>query len=201
MGGERIDLLEWLPILVVLVLGAISPGPSLAVLLRNTLEGGARRGVACGAGHGIGFGIYAFIAVSGIAVVKASGYARPIEVLGGIFLLFLAAQGLRAKSSEPAHTDSQRQGFVEGFLIAFLNPKILAFQLAVFSQFIQPDFTVLERALVAGTALVIDGAWYIAVATVIGGTRLLDLLREREDALSKLMAVILGCYGIWILLA
>ncbi|MDP6233261.1 MAG: LysE family transporter, partial [Candidatus Poseidoniaceae archaeon] len=47
----------------VFVIGAISPGPSLAVVLRNTLAGGRRRGVACALGHGLGFGAYAMIAV------------------------------------------------------------------------------------------------------------------------------------------
>ena len=78
------DMAALAPIVVVLCLGAISPGPSLAVLLRNTMEGGKTRGVACGVGHGIGFGIYAFIAVSGIAQLKASasGAAEVLEIVG-----------------------------------------------------------------------------------------------------------------------
>ncbi len=49
---------------LVCVMGAMSPGPSLAVVLRNTISGGRTQGVMTGIGHGIGFGIYAFIAVS-----------------------------------------------------------------------------------------------------------------------------------------
>ena len=47
-------------------LGATSPGPSLIVVLRNTLIGGRRQGVACAVGHGVGFGIYAGSAVFGL---------------------------------------------------------------------------------------------------------------------------------------
>ena len=96
------DLAALVPIIVVLCLGAISPGPSLAVLLRNTMEGGKTRGVACGVGHGIGFGIYAFIAVSGIAQLKAraGGAAEILEIVGGLFLLLLAALMLRGSSDE-----------------------------------------------------------------------------------------------------
>ena len=50
---------------LVCVMGAMSPGPSLAVVLRNTISGGRTQGVMTGIGHGIGFGIYAFIAVMG----------------------------------------------------------------------------------------------------------------------------------------
>ena len=35
-------------------MGAISPGPSLAVVLRNTISGGRTQGVMTGIGHGIG---------------------------------------------------------------------------------------------------------------------------------------------------
>ncbi|MCH2637954.1 MAG: LysE family translocator, partial [Candidatus Thalassarchaeum sp.] len=135
------DFAALAPIIVVLCLGAMSPGPSLAVLIRNTMEGGKRRGVACGLGHWIGFGIYAFIAVSGIAQLKAraGGAAEILEIVGGLFLLLLAALMLRGSSDEVEHQTSERRGFAEGFLIAFLNPKILAFLLAVFSQFVQPD--------------------------------------------------------------
>ena len=51
------------------VLGATSPGPSLMVVLRNTLIGGRKQGVACALGHGLGFGLYAGSAVFGLIVL------------------------------------------------------------------------------------------------------------------------------------
>ena len=196
------DFAALAPIIVVLCLGAMSPGPSLAVLIRNTMEGGKRRGVACGLGHGIGFGIYAFIAVSGIAQLKAraGGAAVILEIVGGLFLLLLAALMLRGSSDEVEHQTSERRGFAEGFLIAFLNPKILAFLLAVFSQFVQPDFTFGERAMVAGIAMFIDGGWYILVALVISGTPLLVKLEENGRKVEMTMGCVLAGLAVWILL-
>ena len=66
------DALAWEVILaagVVFVLGATSPGPSLMVVLRNTMIGGRRQGVMCALGHGLGFGIYAGMAVFGLIVL------------------------------------------------------------------------------------------------------------------------------------
>ena len=196
------DLTALAPIIIVLCLGAISPGPSLAVLLRNTMEGGKTRGVACGVGHGIGFGIYAFIAVSGIAQLKASagGAAEVLEIVGGLFLLLLAVLMLRGSSDEGEHQSSGRRGFTEGFLIAFLNPKILAFLLAVFSQFVQPDFTWGDRTIVACIAMFIDGGWYVLVALVISGTPLLVKLQENARKVELTMGCLLAGLGVWILL-
>jgi len=196
------DMAALAPIVVVLCLGAISPGPSLAVLLRNTMEGGKIRGVACGVGHGIGFGIYAFIAISGIAHLKAnaSGAAEVLEIVGGLFLLVLAMLMFRGSSDEVADQSSGRRGFAEGFLIAFLNPKILAFLIAVFSQFVQPDFTWGERAMVACIAMFIDGGWYVLVALVISGTPLLVKLQDNARMVELTMGCLLAGLGVWILL-
>jgi threonine/homoserine/homoserine lactone efflux protein len=210
-----LDFAALVPIVLILCMGAISPGPSLAVLLRNTIEGGRGRGVACAIGHGIGFGIYAFVAISGISELKAAGGGQvttALEVAGAGFLLWLAYLMLRAREGnilEDANeqTDdlssnarlAERQGFVEGFLIAFLNPKILAFQMAVFSQFLQPDFTWMERGIVATIAMCIDGGWYLLVALVITGTPLLVALQDNRDIVEKAMGALLAVLALWIL--
>jgi threonine/homoserine/homoserine lactone efflux protein len=196
------DLAALAPIVIILSLGAVSPGPSLAILIRNTIDGGKKRGVACGIGHGIGFGIYAFIAVTGIAQLKdsTSGAADIMEVIGGLFLLFLAGLMLRGSTEEKTHQSSGRRGFTEGFLIAFLNPKILAFLLAIFSQFVQPDFTWGERGMIACIAMCIDGGWYVLVALTISGTTLLTKIEENARQVELVMGCLLAGIGVWILL-
>tara|TARA_Y100000817_G_C16793958_1_gene516471 strand:- start:97 stop:690 length:594 start_codon:yes stop_codon:yes gene_type:complete len=191
-----------LPILVVLVLGAMSPGPSLVVLLRNTMEGGKARGVSCGIGHGIGFGIYAFVAIAGIAQLKASASnaATLLEITGGIFLLFLAAMMFKGSDEESVHKRSTRRGFTEGFLIAFLNPKILVFLIAIFSQFVQPEFTWVERLTIAVIAMLIDGGWYVLVSLLISETKALSKLQQHARGFEMTMATVLMCLGIWIIL-
>ena len=196
------DFAALAPIVAVLVVGAISPGPSLAILIRNTLEGGKKRGVACGVGHGIGFGIYAFIAIAGIAQLKASasGAAELLEIIGGLFLLLLAVLMIRGSDGENEHQKSGRRGFTEGFMIAFLNPKILAFLIAIFSQFVQPDFTWGERALVACIAMCIDGGWYVLVALIISGTPLMVFIQENARKVELTMGILLAGLGVWIVL-
>ena len=196
------EIVALAPILVVLVLGAMSPGPSLAVLLRNTMEGGKAQGVSCGIGHGIGFGIYAFVAIVGISQLKASAteIALFLESAGGLFLLFLAAMMFKGSEDAIEHKYPTRRGFSEGFLIAFLNPKILVFLIAIFSQFIQPDFTWSERLIIAGIALLIDGGWYVLVALIISETPILSILKEHARGFEITMAAVLAGLGIWILL-
>ena len=81
----------WLALAMVFTLGAMSPGPSLAVVLRNTISGGRKQGIATGIGHGIGFGIYAFTAALGLATALSvhSGVEVLLKWGGTLILLWL----------------------------------------------------------------------------------------------------------------
>ena len=74
----------------VFFLGAISPGPSLIVVLRNTMLGGRKQGVACAVGHGIGFGIYAISAVFGLVILLDNNpqIFQILQYIGIVLLLF-----------------------------------------------------------------------------------------------------------------
>ena len=196
------ELVALAPIVAALCLGAMSPGPSLVVLLRNTREGGRSRGLACGVGHGIGFSIYAFAAVSGIVFLKqnASESSRWLEILGGIFLLFLSIMMFRQNVPKISHErHSKARGFSEGFLVAFLNPKILAFLVAIFSQFVQPDFTMMDRLLIAGIAMLTDGGWYVLVALLVSGTKFTKIIEDHGRKIDLTLAILLAIYGLAIL--
>jgi len=55
----------------------------------------------------------------------------------------------------------------DGFMIVFLNPKIAFFFIALFSQFIHPESSLLTRMIYGFTALVIDAGWYLLVVWLI----------------------------------
>ena len=156
------DAAAWLSIAAVCITGAASPGPSLAVVVRNTVRGGRLEGVLTGLGHGIGVGIYAFGAVVGISAIVANtpGLQRAIEVAGALFLLWMGVTTLRhaGEASAEAGGVAGRRGFVEGFLVSFLNPKIAVFFLALLGSFLPPEAVLSERAGVAALAVALGCA-------------------------------------------
>jgi threonine/homoserine/homoserine lactone efflux protein len=170
------ELSSWISIAAVCATGAASPGPSLAVVVRNTVAGGRTRGVLTGLGHGIGVGIYAFGAVVGVSALVASNehLGRGIETAGALYLLWMGIQTLRHAGqgdlSGEGHGRPGMQGFSEGFMIAFLNPKIAVFFLALLGSFLPVDAGAEERAGVAGLAMCIDGLWYMFAAVMLAGS-------------------------------
>ena len=181
------------PIAVVCMMGAISPGPSLAVVVRNTISGGRREGVMTSLGHGIGFGIYALIAVIGMSTLLTNDKAFQALQWGGAGLLILL--GIMMIKSEPKseneYENSGRRGFTEGFMMAFLNPKILVFLTAVFSQFLWEGITLREQIVVGAMGGIIDGVWYVLVALALAGTPLLDGLRKNAAVVDRGIGTVL----------
>ena len=189
------DFTALLGVSFVCAMGAMSPGPSLAVVLRNTISGGRTQGVMTGVGHGIGFGIYAMLAVTGLSAILIADESK-FELLqwsGAIVLLWLSYNMLTYQplDNKEEHENSGRRGFVEGFMIAFLNPKILVFLVAVFSQFLDPQMTDMDRFLMALIAGLIDTVWYVLVAVFLSGTVIIDKLRANSTLIDRMIGSVL----------
>ncbi len=196
---------SWLALTLALVLGAMSPGPSLALVLRNTIRGGRRHGMLTGLGHGIGFGVYAFATAAGLSLALTAH--RSIEAIlhwGCVtLLLWLGFTFIRQATVGPEHEGelehydpAGREGFMQGFLVALLNPKIIAWMLAIYTPFIKPGAPLHTSLTMSLLATCTDASWYITVAAVLSGTGTIRSLRRHahivHGALGALMLLFAG---------
>ena len=195
----------WAALAIVFALGAMSPGPSLAVVLRNTMTGGRSQGIYTGIGHGIGFGIYAFLAALGIATaLSANEHVEQALRWGGVvILLWLGTTFLRHAMAERGdeqdqaeqHAPSDRIGFIQGFSIALLNPKIMAWMLALYSPFIEADFPMETLIGMGLLGMSIDGAWYVTVATVLTTGDRAERLKSNAHLIDGAMGVLMFLFA------
>jgi len=194
----------WLTIVSICLLGAMSPGPSLAVVLRQTLSGGRETGLIAAITHGLGIGLYALLCISGIAVmVTASPMLFTTLQWGGAgYLVWLGINGLRARVTPHAtltHPPTTGSAARDGFLVVFLNPKVAIFFVALFSQVIGSETTWLEKLAYASTAMFIDMAWYMIVAWSFSNPRWLTRLQGNVVWLERAFGVILIALAIRLL--
>ncbi|RJU83863.1 MAG: LysE family translocator [Candidatus Poseidoniales archaeon] len=183
-------------------LGAISPGPSVMVVIRNTIIGGRSQGVACAIGHGIGFGIYAGSAVFGLIVLLENAPdAFLILQLIGVGLLVWYGYLMwnddvdLGESKEIDKTQVRRQGFIEGFSIAFFNPKIALFLVAILAQVLEPGMGMGTKLVIGLLGMSIDMGWYLIVALVLTGTGAVDWLRLRGRLIYRITAIALWIFA------
>ena len=184
---------------VMFILGATSPGPSLAVVLRNTMIGGRSRGLACAVGHGIGFGFYAISVVFGLVALMENNpnLFTLMQILGGLFLLYLGVEIIRSEEKEIVHSEGKREGFVEGFFIAFLNPKIAVFMLAVLSSVLDPSMSSDTKWIIAGMGMTIDTVWYVLVALVLSNSSMLTKIEKNQRLLNLMTGVLMIGLAMW----
>ena len=186
----------WLTVVTICLLGAMSPGPSLAVVLQQTLRGGRRNGMVSAVTHGLGIGLYALLCISGIAVLITTTPSLfvTLQWAGAAYLLWLGIKGLlsKARSDESLKdTPTTSSAARDGFLVVFLNPKVAVFFIALFSQVIGSDTGTLEKLLYAATALFIDMGWYLLVAWSFSNPRWLRRLQSNVVWLERVFGIVL----------
>lgn len=189
-------LSTWLTVVTICILGAMSPGPSLALVLKHTLGGGRRNGMITGICHGLGVGVYAMLTVFGLAaVITASPLLfHSLQWAGAFYLAWLGVQGLMAKprNIESGSTaTSAATAARNGFLMAFLNPKGAVFFIALFSQVVSVDTSLIAKMGYALTATLIDMSWYILVAWLFSRPQWLAWLQRNTVWIDRIFGVIL----------
>ena len=200
-------LSSWLSLFAICILGAISPGPSLAAVMKSTLQGSRLHGLITAVSHAAGIGIYAFLVAAGLAVVitETPWLFKIFSYTGAAYLAWLGYQAITGSSSafasqqQSGKTLSYSQAALDGFLISFLNPKIAVFFLALFSQFVTPDSTLTTKLLMALLATLCDGVWYCVIASVAGHEKVLPALRSRASLVNKLCGALLLAVALKIL--
>jgi len=192
------ELTAWLSLVTLCILGAMTPGPSLAMVLKHTVAGGRLNGVVTSIMHGLGVSLYAVLTVLGMAVIikETPWLFNLIKYAGAGFLLWLAFKAFTANSSlSNIHQSNQsvslKQSAWQGFMIAFLNPKLAIFFLALFSQFIDAQANWQQKALMVATVGGIDTLWYCLIAAILSHSLLLDRLRNHIHWVEKATGVAL----------
>ena len=169
---------EWMLLLFACLAGAASPGPSLALLIRSVIIDGRTAGVIFSIAHGAGILMYACLVVTGLETILLNS-PRTLFILqaaGCGFLFWVAFKMIVGNRMDtPEGNDSQPQSkssqpifkhALDGFLIVFFNPKIGAFFLAIFSQFLTEHQDIETKAGVVSIAWIVDTTWYLFVAQV-----------------------------------
>nr|WP_298377716.1 LysE family translocator [uncultured Halomonas sp.] len=191
------SLTLWLSLAAICAMGAMSPGPSLAMVLRHTLGGGRAPGMVAALSHALGVGFYALLTVWGLGavIVHQPLLFTLITWSGAAYLAWLGVKALRAGRqgvlSTGAMTTSATLAARDGMLVALANPKLILFFVALLSQFVSADMDALAKALIVITAASIDAGWYVLVAIALSHSRLLPWLQHRAHWINRVTGVLL----------
>jgi threonine/homoserine/homoserine lactone efflux protein len=200
------SLEAWLSLALLCLLGAMTPGPSLAVVLGSTLRGGRPAGLAAALAHGLAVGLYALLTVAGLAALVAASprLFALMQLAAAAYLFYLARTALRHRSGvsptdeRPVAGQTHGSAARDGFMIAFLNPKLAVFMLALFAPFTTADQGLGAKAVLVLTIGGIDALWYSSVVLVLVGSGLLTVLERNALYVERVFALLLLALGLFV---
>ena len=189
------DLILISQIIIVCLLGAMSPGPSMVVVINNAIAKSRVNGIIAAIAHGIGITIYALFAVLGIGLIiqTSSLIFNGLQILSIFFLFYLGVQSLRDTDEidfEDAPVKSGFTSFTQGFVISILNPKIFVWFVAIYSQFMSVDNNLILNATLVITAGVVDTVWYILLVYLVTSGMVFGLIKKNYRMIEKIIGVL-----------
>jgi threonine/homoserine/homoserine lactone efflux protein len=171
----------------------ILPGMDMAFVMASALADGRRAGLAAVAGLVVGGLIHVAMSALGIGLllVAAPRLFNASLVAGALYIAWIGVslwRGASALGEVGAATASRPRPAVFGRAVAtcLLNPKAYVFMLAVFPQFLRPEYgsvvaqSLVLAAITAGTQALVYGAVAVAAA------RVRTLLRTNAHAQQRL---------------
>jgi threonine/homoserine/homoserine lactone efflux protein len=148
----------WLAFTIACVVLTIIPGPSVMLVIAQSLTRGKSAAMMCILGDVVGGFVLTALSLAGVGAILAASAVlfQIVKWAGVLYLAWLgysqirdARRGEGSVEVEPAGLNSSHWGsFWAGTVTAILNPKAIIFYLAFFAQFIDPDGDWLSQLVV-----------------------------------------------------
>lgn len=192
---------EWSVLAAACMAGAVSPGPSMALVMLHASQS-LRGGLACAWAHALGVGVYAALAVTGLAWLLDSQMwlQAALSIAAALWLLRMAYLLFRNASDRVPEAQRPFGAMRDGLSMGLVNPKVAIFFAAIFTAVLPDNPTWLAAGIAVVTAVVIDGLWYSVLSLVLQEPQLNAFLRRQLAVMSRLSAgvlLLLGVYLLW----
>ena len=185
------------------ILITIIPGPTVTLIIANSLTHGTRAGLLNVAGTQLGLLIMLGVLLVGLSsIIATMGFWFDwVRIAGAVYLVWIGWKLLRANSGfgEVGKTPKPRGGFfLQGFLVLMSNPKALLWFGAFIPQFVDPNGNYVGQIVILGltamaTAALTDGAY-----AVLGGRAGHFMSAQRIRLAQRLSGLFLIGGGVWL---
>ena len=191
-------------VFIVCLLGAMSPGPSMAVVIHNAIFKGRYNGILTSIGHGLGIAIYATFAVLGLGLIIETNIIifNSLKILSIIFLIFIGMKSILNKEKlnlEKKDVKEKTISFLQGFSISILNPKILVWFIAIYSQFMSVNNGLIFNIYLVLIAGIVDAFWYIFLTLAVTTASTLTFFQTKILLIKKIQGFLFVAIGLVLL--
>lgn len=174
-----------------------TPGPTNIVILSTVQKFGTKKAMEYTYGATIAFGLLLVIsALLNITLITIMPKILiGMQIIGSFYMLYLAYQIYKIDKSKP--TVNQSATFMSGFIMQFLNPKVLVFTMTAIPSFILPHY--FTKSAMTISVIVITLIGFLAFATwVLFGAIFKEFLQKNKKTVNILMALSLAYAGVMV---
>jgi RhtB (resistance to homoserine/threonine) family protein len=195
---------------LIALLGAMSPGPDFAVVVKNCLRGQFKDGCWTSFGVATALLVHVTYCILGVAWIL---YELPflfhlIRFIGAAYLFYLGVMMFREKFTDDKASDlaetvhpRKHNPFLTGFLTNLLNPKATLFILSLFTQFIDPSMHFWEKAVLGSEIAVITFFWFVLLSYMVTHHYLQKHFARFQTIITKTMGCVLCLLALYVILA
>jgi threonine/homoserine/homoserine lactone efflux protein len=184
------------------VVVTLTPGPGTATIVRVAARDGRRAATSAIVGNCAGVLLWGTLSAVGVSsLILASRIAYDVlRIAGALVLVALGLRSLLGRRATSGELMSERTpsaaGWRAGVITSMSNPKLAAFFVALFPQFLRPGAPVLPLALAMAAAIVLfDLVWYSTLAFAVDRAR--ALLRPRlQRSLERTSGALMAGFGL-----
>ena len=184
---------------------ALVPGPSVTVIIANSLKHGTRAGLMNALGTQAGVIIWLGIAALGLgaAIQLMGAWFVLLRYAGAAYLIWLAFKLFQSKGDLAVATERVRPRgsfFLQGFVVIMSNPKMLVLFGALIPPFIPAGANVVEMTLVLGVTSMVIAAIGDSCYALAAGRAGAWLSRKRIRAIEIISGSCLVGGAAWMVL-
>ncbi|WP_026565732.1 LysE family translocator [Bacillus sp. UNC41MFS5] len=179
------------------IIVTFTPGPTNIVILSTVHHLGTKKAMEYTFGATIAFGLLLVISamLNTVLIEIIPKILIVMQIIGSAYIFYLAYQICKRDSSKPSVIETGT--FRSGFLMQFLNPKVVLFTMTVIPSFITPYYTAMPAVTISVFAITLIG--FLAFITwVLFGTIFKKFLQNHSKIVNVMMALFLAYSGIMI---
>jgi threonine/homoserine/homoserine lactone efflux protein len=201
-----IDPVILLPYIGACLLFSIVPGPSVTVVVANSLARGTKAGLLTILGTEIAMLSMVFIVAIGMDAVMAavSEAFTVIKLVGAAYLIWIGWKMFNSTGRLEMGRAGDRLPLArymwQGALINWSNPKTLLFLGAFLPQFVDTNRPAFEQIMTLGLIVMVVATATDSIYAVLAGRAREVLTTARVRLMSRVSGVILMIGGVWLAL-
>ncbi|WP_179031403.1 LysE family translocator [Paenibacillus kribbensis] len=183
--------------LIYCMIATFTPGPTNIIILSTVHNFGAKKAMKYTYGATIAFGLLLVISaiLNTMLVTIIPKILIVMQIIGSCYMFYLAYQVYKMDTSNP--TVNQTATFMSGFLMQFLNPKVVLFTMTVIPSFIMPHYIAIPAVTISIVAITLIG--FLAFVTwVLFGTIFKGFLQKHSKIVNVMMTLFLAYAAIMI---